>query len=179
VSIPHRKPQRHRANGAFLGPLWSILYDLVHAVTAHAAQFLIPIGVATFATSALGWPGALRQRQPAVRQSRGGRRGSCTGELSRAQGVRGAPLEGRDQRKPRAARVHRFGARAFPRLGGPELLDASQTMPLCHCHPGLPRWGATGDIPVSCAGPEGPTRTDKAAAFGNDPAWAQLSHCPR
>ena len=67
-------------------------------LTAHAAQFLIPIGVATFATSALAGPG--RASGPATTGSAGkaAEAGADPVQENSAErkAVRGAPLEEAD-----------------------------------------------------------------------------------
>ena len=150
-------------------------------LTAHAAQFLIPIGVATFATSALAGPG--RASGPATTGSAGkaAEAGADPVQENSAErkAVRGAPLEEAEANEsPELREVHRFEARAFPRLGEPELLDAQPDDAALPLPPGLTgRWGGTGDIPRQLRSPEGPTRTDKAAASAR-PAWAQALTLP-
>jgi membrane-bound lytic murein transglycosylase D len=144
-------------------------------LTARAAQFLIPIGIAAFATSALAGPG--RASGPATSDNAGA--DPVQENPAERKAVRGAPLEEADANEsPELREVHRFEARAFPRLGGPELLDAQPDDAALPLPPGLTgRWGGTGDIPRQLRSPEVPARTDKAAASSR-PAWAQALTLP-
>ena len=144
-------------------------------LTARAAQFLIPIGIAAFATSALAGPG--RASGPATSDNAGA--DPVQENPAERKAVRGAPLEEPDANEsPELREVHRFEARAFPRLGGPELLDAQPDDAALPLPPGLTgRWGGTGDIPRQLRSPEVPARTDKAAASSR-PAWAQALTLP-
>jgi membrane-bound lytic murein transglycosylase D len=144
-------------------------------LTARAAQFLIPIGIAAFATSALAGPG--RASGPTTTDNAGA--DPVQENPAERKAVRGAPLEEADANEsPELREVHRFEARAFPRLGGPELLDAQPDDAALPLPPGLTgRWGGTGDIPRQLRSPEVPARTDKAAASSR-PAWAQALTLP-
>ncbi|HJX66071.1 MAG TPA: LysM peptidoglycan-binding domain-containing protein [Polyangia bacterium] len=150
-------------------------------LTARAAQFLVPVGIAAFATSALAGPG--RASGPATTGSAGkaAEAGADPVQENPAErkAVRGAPLDEPDANEsPELREVHRFEARTFPRLSGPELLDAQPDDAALPLPPGLTgRWGGTGDIPRQLRSPEVPARTDKAAASLR-PAWAQALTLP-
>jgi membrane-bound lytic murein transglycosylase D len=150
-------------------------------LTGRAAPLLFSIGVAAFATSALAGPG--RSSGPAATSTAGkaAEAGADPVQENPAErkAVRGAPLEEPDANEsPELREVHRFEERAFPRLGGPELLDAEPDDAALPLPPGLTgRWGGTGDIPRQLRSPEQPARTDKAAASSR-PAWAQALTLP-
>jgi len=132
-------------------------------LTVRAAPFLIPIGVAAFATSALAGQPSARGSGPPVAAGKAAWPGADPSQENPAErkAVRGAALEEPDANEsPELRDVHRFEERAFPRFGAPELRD---------------RWGGTGDIPRQLRSPEVPVRSDKAASR---PAWAQTLALP-
>lgn len=148
-------------------------------LTARAAPFLIPIGVAAFATSAPAGQPSARGSGPATTASKPAESGAGPLQENPAErkAVRGAPLDGPDANEsPELREVHRFEERAFPRFGAPELRDAEPDDAALPLPPGLTgRWGGTGDIPRQLRSPEVPARSDKA---GSRPAWAQTLALP-
>jgi membrane-bound lytic murein transglycosylase D len=152
-------------------------------LTARAAPFLILIGMAAFVTSALaGQPSA---RGSGAAATRGSGRAAGPGadpiqeNPAERKAVRGSPLDESDgNESPELREVHRFEARAFPRLGTSELLDVEPDDAALPLPPGLTgRWGGTGDLPRQLRSPEVPARSDKAAASSR-PAWAQALTLP-
>jgi membrane-bound lytic murein transglycosylase D len=150
-------------------------------LTARAAQFLISIGIAAFATSALAGPGRGSGAAAASSTGKAAQAGADPVQENPAErkAVRGTSLEEPDANEsPELREVHRFEERAFPRLGGADLLDAEPDDAALPLPPGLTgRWGGTGDIPRQLRSPEQPARTDKAAASSR-PAWAQALTLP-
>jgi membrane-bound lytic murein transglycosylase D len=148
-------------------------------LTARAAPFLIPIGVAAFATSAPAGQPSARGSDPAATASKPAESGAGPIQENPAErkAVRGAPLDEPDANEsPELREVHRFEERAFPRFGAPELRDAEPDDAALPLPPGLTgRWGGTGDIPRQLRSPEVPARSDKAGAR---PAWAQTLTSP-
>jgi membrane-bound lytic murein transglycosylase D len=150
-------------------------------LTARAAPFLIPIGVAAFATAALAGQPPARGSSPAGTVGKPAGLGADPSQENSAErkAVRGVPLQEPDANEsPELREVHRFEERAFPRLGAPELRDAEPDDAALPLPPGLTgRWGGTGDIPRQLRSPEVPARSDKAAASSR-PAWAQTLTLP-
>ena len=148
-------------------------------LTVRAAPFLIPIGVAAFATSALAGQPSARGSGPPVAAGKAAWPGADPSQENPAErkAVRGAALEEPDANEsPELRDVHRFEERAFPRFGAPELRDAEPDDAALPLPPGLTgRWGGTGDIPRQLRSPEVPVRSDKAASR---PAWAQTLALP-
>ena len=148
-------------------------------LTARAAPFLIQIGMAAFATSALAGPG--RGSAPAPTSGKAAGSGAEPGQVNPAErkAVRGTPLDEPDgNESPELRELHRFEEQAFPRSGAPELRDAEPDDAALPLPPGLTgRWGGTGDIPRQLRSPEVPARSDKAAASSR-PAWAQSLTLP-
>jgi membrane-bound lytic murein transglycosylase D len=148
-------------------------------LTARAAPFLIPLGMAAFAPSGLAAPG--RGASPAA--SAGKPAGTAADPVqenpAERKAVRGAPLdEPGANESPELREVHRFEEQAFPRFGARELEDAEPDDAALPLPPGLTgRWGGTGDIPQQLRSPEGPSRGDKAASSSR-PAWAQSLTLP-
>ena len=147
-------------------------------LTERAAPFLLPLGIAAFATSALASPG--RAAGPPTSAGKAAGSGAEPGQENPAErkAVRGAPLdEPNASESPELREVHRFEERAFPRLGPSELLDSEPDDAALPLPPGLPgRWGGTGDIPRQLRSPEVPARSDKTAS--SRPGWAQSLTLP-
>ena len=151
-------------------------------LTARAALLLIPIGMATFATSALADQSSARRSRPTTTSSAGqafGPADPVQENSAERKAVRGAALDEPDANEsPELREVHRFEERAFPRFGPPDLRDAEPDDAALPLPPGLTgRWGGTGDIPRQLRSPEVPGRSDKAAASAR-PAWAQSLTLP-
>ena len=150
-------------------------------LTARAARFLIPIGMAAFATPALAGQPPARGSGPAATAGKAVGSGADPGQEDPAErkAVRGAPLEEPDANEsPELREVHRFEERAFPRLGTSELRDSEPDDAALPLPPGLVgRWGGTGDSPRQLRSPEVPARGDRAAASAR-PAWAQSLTLP-
>jgi hypothetical protein len=131
-------------------------------LTARAAPFLLPLGMAAFATSALASPG--RGSGPANRRQAAGS-GADPGQENPAErkAVRGAPLdEPNANESPELREVHRFEEQAFPRFWARRAEDSEPDDAALPLPPGLTgRWGGTGDIPRQLRSPEVPARTDK------------------
>ena len=147
-------------------------------LTERAAPFLLPLGIAAFATSALASPG--RAAGPPTSAGKAAGSGADPGQENPAErkAVRGAPLdEPNASESPELREVHRFEERAFPRLGPSELLDSEPDDAALPLPPGLPgRWVGTGDIPRQLRSPEVPARSDKTAS--SRPGWAQSLTLP-
>jgi membrane-bound lytic murein transglycosylase D len=148
-------------------------------LTARAAPFLIPIGMAAFATSAQAAPGRGSSPGVSVGKPAGAAAEPVQENPAERKAVRGAPLdEPGANESPELREVHRFEEQAFPRSGPPELQDAEPDDAALPLPPGLTgRWGGTGDIPRQLRSPEVPARGDKAAALSR-PAWAQSLTLP-
>jgi len=148
-------------------------------LTARAAPFLIPIGMAALATPALAGPGRGPGSTAAAGKPSGSGADPVQENAAERKAVRGAPVDDSDANEsPELREVHRFEEQAFPRFGAPDLQDAEPDDAAVPLPPGLPgHWGGTGDIPRQLRSPEAPGRTDKTGASGR-PAWAQSLTLP-
>ena len=152
-------------------------------LTARASPFLILTGMAAFATPALAGQPSARGSGPAATRSSGKAGGTGADAIqenpAERKAVRGIPLDELDgNESPELREVHRFEARAFPRLGTSDLLDVEPDDAALPLPPGLTgRWGGTGDLPQQLRSPESPARSDKAASSSR-PAWAQALLLP-
>ncbi|MGA7740515.1 MAG: LysM peptidoglycan-binding domain-containing protein [Polyangia bacterium] len=152
-------------------------------LTARAALILVPIGVAASAPSALAGQPSGRGPGPAATKNAGKAAESGADPIqenpAERKAVRGSPLDDLDANEsPELREVHRFEARAFPRLGAPELLDVEPDDVAAPLPPGLTgRWGGTGDLPWQLRSPEIAARGDKAASSSR-PEWAQALVLP-
>jgi len=114
---------------------------------ARTAPFLIPIGIAAFATNVSAGSG--RGSGPATTSGAGkaAEAGAEPAQVNAAErkAVRGAPLDDPDANEsPELREVHRFEERVFPRLGDSELLDGEPDDAALPLPPGLGgRWGGS------------------------------------